>query len=61
MRKRVLFAKAKSEKSETSVTALLWAISGGEAIHFDGVKKDGEFWTVEEAFSVLSSRLIKTT
>ena len=49
LRKKVAFFKANGNKSGTLATALLWAISGGETVHFSGVKEENGFWTVEES------------
>jgi MoaA/NifB/PqqE/SkfB family radical SAM enzyme/adenine/guanine phosphoribosyltransferase-like PRPP-binding protein len=48
LRRKVAFFKANGSKSGTLATALLWAISGGETVHFSGVKEEDGFWTVEE-------------
>ena len=48
LRRKVAFFKANGSKSGTLATALLWAISGGETVHFSGVKEENGFWTVEE-------------
>lgn len=48
LRKRVAFFKTNSGKSGTLATALLWAISGGENVRFQGVHQEDGFWTVDE-------------
>lgn len=46
--RKVAFFKANGNKSGTLAAALLWATSGGEAAHFQGVKEEKGFWVVEE-------------
>lgn len=46
--KKVAFFKVSGSKSGTLAAALLWAISGGEKTHFQGVKEEKGFWVVEE-------------
>jgi hypothetical protein len=48
LKKKVSFFKTNGNKGGTLATALLWAISGGEAVRFAGVKEEDGFWTVEE-------------
>ncbi|MFA6599642.1 MAG: radical SAM protein [Candidatus Omnitrophota bacterium] len=48
LRRRVSFFKTPWDKSGTLATALLWAISGGEDVRFQGVREEDGFWTVDE-------------
>ena len=48
-RKKVAFFRESGQKSGTLATALLWAVSGGEAIHVAGVSQEDGFWTVADA------------
>lgn len=49
LHKKVAFFKANGNKSGTLATAILWAVSGGESVHFQGVKNENGFWTVADS------------
>lgn len=48
LRGKVAFFRTVGNKSGTLATALLWAISGGENVRFQGVHQEDGFWTVDE-------------